>query len=76
MLHAIRELSHQLNESRSHTNHLTSEPLPSTCTRVEYDEKLERCCQRLEQLTSKVDRLLSLEPTGFSEFLLFNTSHL
>lgn len=63
-MHAIRELTHQLNESRSHTNHLSSETLPTTSSRTEYDEKLERCCQRLEQLTIKVDRLLSFEQTG------------
>ncbi|CAF1564619.1 unnamed protein product, partial [Adineta steineri] len=63
-LHAIRELTHQLNEYRSHVTNLSSEPLPQTTCQADYDEKLERCCQRLEQLTSKVDRLISFEQTG------------
>ncbi|CAF0777300.1 unnamed protein product [Rotaria sp. Silwood1] len=59
-LHAIRELTHQLNQHRSH---VTSEPISQTTYQSEYDEKLERCCQRLEQLTNKVDRLINLEQT-------------
>jgi len=63
-LHAIRELTHQLNEHRSHVTNLSSEPIPQTTYQSEYDDKLERCCQRLEQLTSKVDRIINLEQTG------------
>ncbi len=63
-MHAIRELTHQLNEHRSHVTNLSSEPIPQTAYQSEYDDKLERCCQRLEQLTSKVDRIINLEQTG------------
>ncbi|CAF1099603.1 unnamed protein product [Rotaria sordida] len=62
-LHAIRELTHQLNQHRSHVTNLSSEPISQTTYQPAYDEKLERCCQRLEQLTSKVDRLINLEQT-------------
>ncbi|UJR37417.1 hypothetical protein I4U23_030121 [Adineta vaga] len=63
-LHAIRELTHQLNEYRSHGTHLSSETIPQATFQADYDDKLERCCQRLEQLTNKVDRLISFEQTG------------
>ncbi|CAF0928166.1 unnamed protein product [Adineta ricciae] len=63
-LHAIRELTHQLNEYRTHGVHLAAESLSQATFQSEYDEKLERCCQRLEQLTTKVDRLISFEQTG------------
>ena len=65
-LHAIRELTHQLNEYRTHGVHLAAESLSQVPFQSEYDEKLERCCQRLEQLTTKVDRLISFEQTGMS----------
>jgi hypothetical protein len=69
-LHAIRELTHQLNEYRSHATNLSSEPNPRTTSQSEYDEKLERCCERLEQLTNKVDRLFSLDQTGILNKIL------
>ncbi|CAF4423335.1 unnamed protein product, partial [Rotaria magnacalcarata] len=62
-LHAIRELTHQLNQYRSHVTNLSSEAIPLATSQSDYDEKLERCCQRLEQLTSKVDRLFNFEQT-------------
>ncbi|CAF4815147.1 unnamed protein product [Rotaria socialis] len=62
-LHAIRELTHQLNQYRSHVTNLSCETIPLTISQSDYDEKLERCCQRLEQLTSKVDRLFNFEQT-------------
>jgi hypothetical protein len=55
-----------LNEYRSNVTNLSSEPIPQTTSHSAYDEKLERCCQRLEQLTSKVDRLINFEQTGIS----------
>lgn len=44
--------------------HLTSESLPSTTSQLDFDDKLEQCCQRLEQLSNKVDRFISFEQTG------------
>ncbi len=63
-MHAIRELTTQLNEYRSHVTNPSSDVIPQAIFQSEYDDKLERCCQRLEQLTSKVDRLISFEQTG------------
>ncbi len=63
-MHVIRELTQQLHEYRSNATNLSSEPIPQTTCQSQYDEKLERCCQRLEQLTSKVDRLINHEQTG------------
>jgi hypothetical protein len=61
-----------LNDYRSHVTNLSSEPIPqTTCRQSEYDEKLERCCQRLEQLTNKVDRFINLEQTGKKTELSF-----
>ena len=53
-----------MNKYRSHVTNLSSEPISQPTYQSEYDEKLERCCQNLEQLISKVDRLLNLEQTG------------
>jgi hypothetical protein len=53
-----------LNEYRSNGAPLSSEPIPQATYLSEYDDKLERCCQRLEQLTNKVDRFINLEQTG------------
>ncbi|CAF1117553.1 unnamed protein product, partial [Didymodactylos carnosus] len=61
-LHAIRELSSQLNSFRS--NYPIQPPPPtssSTTTSAaihtqDHGEKLERCCQRIEQLSNKFDR--------------------
>lgn len=63
-MRAIRDLTHQLNEYCSNGTTLGSESMPQLRQQSNYDEKLERCCQRLEQLTNKVDRLISLEQTG------------
>ena len=42
--------------------------MPQTTSHLDYDDKLEQCCQRLEQLTNKVDRLMSFEQTGLKNF--------
>lgn len=59
MLHAIRELNHRLTDFRTHP-----ESTRLSTSQIQYDEKLERCCQRLEQLSVKVDRLVTFESTG------------
>ena len=63
-MRVIRDLTQQLNEYCSNGTTLVSEPIAQIRQQSKYDEKLERCCQRLEQLTSKVDRLINLEQTG------------
>lgn len=57
-----------MNEYCSHGTTLPSEHTPQTQRQSDYEEKLERCCQRLEQLTNKVDRFISLEQTGKLSF--------
>jgi hypothetical protein len=63
-LHEIRQLTDLLNEFRSHGSHLSSELTPQTIAHSDYEEKLERCCHRLDQLTSKVDRLINFDQTS------------
>ena len=66
-MHAIRDLTRQIADQRLNSNRLSSETLPLVASRGDYDEKLEQCCQRLEELTNKVDRLMSFESTGRSQ---------
>ncbi|CAF0896830.1 unnamed protein product [Adineta ricciae] len=63
-LHEIRQLTHLLTELRSHRNDLSTEPMTSATTQLYNEEKLEHCCQRLEQLSAKVDRLMNFESVG------------
>lgn len=63
-LHAIQELTNQLTEYRSHMTNLSSEPLASAASQLDFEDKLEQCCQRLEQLSNKVDRFINFEQTG------------
>ncbi|CAF1073408.1 unnamed protein product, partial [Didymodactylos carnosus] len=66
-LHAIRELSSQLSSFR--VNYLIQPPpLTSSSTATtaitnpqDFSEKLERCSQRIEQLTNKFDRFMTLD---------------
>ncbi|CAF0842028.1 unnamed protein product [Adineta steineri] len=63
-LHEIRQLTRVLNELRTRTTNLASESMSQITSDSYNDDKLDHCCQRLEQLTSKVDRLLSFEPSN------------
>ncbi|CAF1032824.1 unnamed protein product [Adineta steineri] len=63
-LHEIRQLTRVLNELRTRTTNLASESMSQITSDSYNDDKLDHCCQRLEQLTSKVDRLLSFEPSS------------
>ncbi|CAF5170461.1 unnamed protein product, partial [Rotaria sp. Silwood1] len=63
-LHEIRQLTRLLNEFRSHKTNIPSESLSHMTSHSDYDKKLEQCYQRLEQLTNKIDRMISLEPPG------------
>ncbi|CAF0952223.1 unnamed protein product [Rotaria sp. Silwood1] len=63
-LHEIRQLTRLLNEFHSHKTNIPSESLLHMTSHSDYEKKLEQCCQRLEQLSSKVDRLINLEQPG------------
>ena len=63
-MHEIRQLTHLLTELRSQRNDLSTEPMASATTQLYNEEKLEHCCQRLEQLSAKVDRLMNFESAG------------
>ncbi|CAF1247376.1 unnamed protein product [Rotaria sordida] len=63
-LHEIRQLTRLLSEFRSHKTNISTESLSLMTSHLDYEKKLEQCCQRLEQLANKVDRIISLEPAG------------
>ncbi|CAF5041520.1 unnamed protein product, partial [Rotaria sp. Silwood1] len=65
-LHEIRQLTRLLNEFHSHKTNIPSESLLHMTSHSDYEKKLEQCCQRLEQLSSKVDRLINLEQPGLN----------
>ena len=67
-MHEIRQLTRLLAELRSNSS--SDGVFPS----ANNDTKLEQCCQRLEQLTNKVDRWISFEQSSKSaSFSLFNS---
>ncbi|CAF2505505.1 unnamed protein product [Rotaria sp. Silwood2] len=63
-LHEVRQLTRLLNEFRSHKTNIPSESLQHMTSHSDYEKKLEQCCLRLEQLSSKVDRIINLEQSG------------
>ncbi|CAF5222355.1 unnamed protein product, partial [Rotaria magnacalcarata] len=38
--------------------------LQSIALQLDYEKKLDQCCQRLDHLSSKVDRIINLEQSG------------
>ncbi len=63
-----------LNELRSNPTNLLPESIPQITSHRENDHKLEQCCLRLEQLTNKVDRLISFEQSGKYSLIIWKRS--
>ncbi|CAM2723862.1 unnamed protein product [Rotaria socialis] len=63
-LHEIRQLTRLLNDFRSHKTNMPTGSLQSIGLQLNYEKKLDQCCQRLDHLSSKVDRIINLEQSG------------
>ncbi|CAF3792853.1 unnamed protein product [Rotaria magnacalcarata] len=63
-LHEIRQLTRLLNDFRSHRTNMPTGSLQSIALQLDYEKKLDQCCQRLDHLSSKVDRIINLEQSG------------